>query len=74
MCIFLFTGRWAFKWRAYKWQGGGVKQQFTVYQTREGLFQILFKSGLKRRAIALFLIISLLSKKSHFVVIFLSGA
>lgn len=40
------------------------------YQKREALFQIIFKSGLKRRAIALFLTISLLSKKSHFVFIF----
>ena len=30
--------------------GGGGKQQFTVYQARDGVFQIIFKSGLKRRA------------------------
>ena len=53
---------------------GGWLSSSLQYQTREGLFQIIFKSRLKRRAIALFLIISLLSKKSHFVFIFLAGA
>ena len=55
-----------------KGEGGLISS--LQYQKREALFQIIFKRGLKRRAIALFLIISLLSKKSHFVFIFLSGA
>ena len=54
--------------------GGGGLSISLQYQTREELFQIIFKSGLKRRAIALFLIIPLLSEKSHFVFTFLSGA
>ena len=54
--------------------GGGGKQQFTVYQTRDRVLQIIFKSGLKRRAIALFSTIPLLFEKSHFVSPFLSGA